>query len=56
MTSKQATWNWTNEHQKAFKHMEKSISREIILVYPNFSKPFVARTNVSKVQLGAVIS
>ena len=28
MTSKQATWNWTEEHQKAFVHMNKSISKE----------------------------
>ena len=34
MTSKQATWNWTEEHQKAFEHMKKSISRETLLVYP----------------------
>ena len=56
MTSKQATWNWTEEHQKAFEHMKKSISRETLLVYPNFSKPFVIHTDASKVQLGAVIS
>ena len=28
MTSKQATWNWTEEHQKAIEHMKKSISRK----------------------------
>ena len=36
MISKQAIWNWTKEHQKAFEHMKESISREILLVYPNF--------------------
>ena len=30
MTSKQATWNRTEEHQKAFEHIKKSISREIV--------------------------
>ena len=55
MTSKQATWNWTEEHQKAFEHMKKSISREALLVYRNFSKPFVIHTDASKVQLGAVL-
>ena len=48
MTCKQATWNWTKQHQKAF--------RETLLVYPNFSKLFVTHTDASKVQLGAVIS
>ena len=56
MTSNQATWNWTEEHQKAFEHMKKSISRDTLLLYDNFSKPFVIHTDASKVQLGAVIS
>ena len=56
MTSKQANWNWTEEHQKAFEHMKKSISRETLLVYPDFDKPFKIHTDASKVQLGAVIS
>ena len=54
--SKQATWTWTKEHQKAFEHMKISISRETLLVYPNFRKPFEIHTDNSKVQLGAVIS
>ena len=56
MTSKQATWKWTEEHQKVFVHMKKSISRETLLVYPNFSKSFVIHTDAFKVQLGAVIN
>ena len=36
--------------------MKQSISRETLLVYPNFSKLFVIHTNTSKTQLGAVIS
>ena len=36
--------------------MIKSVSRETLLVTPNFSKPFVILTDASKVQLGAVIS
>ena len=56
MTSKQATFKWNEEHKKAFEHMKKSISRETLLVYPDFSKPFDIHTDASKVQLGAVIS
>ena len=55
MTSKQATWNWTEEHQKVVEHMKKSISRETLLVYDNFSKPFIIHTDANQVQLGAVI-
>ena len=56
MTSKLGTWNWTEEHQKAFEHMKQSISRETLLGYSNFIKPFVIHTDASKVQLGTVIS
>ena len=50
MTSKQASQNWTEEHQKAFELMKKFISRETLIVYHTFSKPFVAHTDASKVQ------
>ena len=57
MASKQATSDWIEEHQKVFQHMNKSISRETLLVYhPNFSEPFVIHTDASKIQLGVVIS
>ena len=36
--------------------MKKFISRETLLVYPNFSKPFVIHTDANNVQLEAVIS
>ena len=36
--------------------MKKSISRETLLVYPNYSKLFVIHTDTSKVHLGAIIS
>ena len=52
LTSKQATWNWTEGHQKAFEHMKKSLYRETLLVYFNFNKAFVIHTDASKVHLG----
>ena len=55
MTSKEVTWNWTEEHQKAFEHVQKSISRETLLVYPNFNKSFVIRTDDTKVRFWALI-
>ena len=56
MTSKQAKWNWNKECQKAFDTIKKVVSRETLLSYPNFNKPFVIHTDASKLQLGAVIS
>ena len=56
LTSKTAKWEWTNTHQKAFEDIKKVISKETLLAYPNFNKPFVVHTDASKTQLGAVIS
>ena len=56
LVSKNATWQWTNVEQKAFDTMKRIISREVLLSYPNFSKPFVIHTDASNTQLGAVIS
>ena len=47
MISIQATWNWTKEHQKTFEHKKISISKETLLLFSNFSKPFVIHTEVS---------
>ena len=56
MTSKEAKWNWTSECQEAFDKIKKLVSRETLLSYPDFNKPFEIHTDASKVQLGAVIS
>jgi hypothetical protein len=36
--------------------MKKVICREVMLAFPDFSKPFVIHTDASHTQLGAVIS
>ena len=56
LTSKEAKWQWTNAERKAFETMKKLISRETLLKYPDFNKPFVIHTDASHTQLGAVIS
>ena len=55
MTSILAKWNWSKESQKAFETMKKLVSREILLYYPNFNKPFVIHIDPIKLQSGAVI-
>ena len=56
MTSKQAKWNWSKEYQKIFDTIKSLSSRETLLSYPNFDKPFEIHTDSSKLQLGSVIS
>ena len=56
LTSKTATFKWTDVEAKAFNNMKKALSRETLLAYPNFNKPFEIHTDASHTQLGAVIS
>ena len=56
LTSKTTAWHWTDVEQKAFDKMKRIISRETLLVYPDFNKPFIIHTDASHTQLGAVIS
>jgi len=56
MTSKNATWKWTDECQKAFENMKILIAKETLLTYPDFNKEFEIHTDASKLQLGVCIS
>ncbi len=54
--SKDAKWQWTEIEQKAFNQMKCIISREVLLAYPDFNKPFDIQRDASHAQLGAIIS
>ena len=56
LTSKSVPFKWTDTEQKAFETMKKIISEEVLLSYPDFSKPFVIHADASHTQLGAVIT
>src|SRR5687768_2981760 len=56
LTSVNAPWKWTADHQKAFNEMKRIIMRETLLAYPDFSEVFDIHTDASLTQLGACIS
>ena len=56
MTSKQAKWNWSKEYQKNLDTINKLVSRETLLSYPNFNYSFEIHIDASKMHLGSVIS
>ena len=55
LTSSNAKWQWTTVHQAAFERAKKIVSREALLAYPDFNKPFDIYTDASHIQLGSVI-
>ena len=56
LTSKTVKWEWGPKQKAAFAMCKRIIAKEVILAYPDFTKPFVIHTDASHYQLGAVIS
>ncbi len=56
LCSKTTKFSWTEECQKAFELTKKIVSKEVMLAYPDFNKPFEIHTDASDYQLGSVIS
>ena len=56
ITSEKRKWTWNDKDQQAFDQTKKELSPEVLLAYPDFSKPFVVHTDASDYQLGVVIS
>jgi hypothetical protein len=55
LTSVKAAWRWTDVEQTAFDTILRIMAREVLLSYPDFSKPFEIHTDASKYQMGAVL-
>jgi hypothetical protein len=53
---KKRPWHWDSIHQTAFDNVKTTIAKEVVLAYPDFSKPFEIYTDASTKQLGAVIT
>uniref|UniRef100_A0A1B6LP54 RNA-directed DNA polymerase n=1 Tax=Graphocephala atropunctata TaxID=36148 RepID=A0A1B6LP54_9HEMI len=56
LTKGNQSFNWTDECEQAFKSLKEKLMSEPILVYPDFSKPFLLSTDASSVGLGAILA
>jgi hypothetical protein len=54
--TKKKPWRWESIHQQAFDNVKATIAKEVVLAYPDFTKPFEIYTDASMMQLGAVIT
>ena len=54
--TKKSPWHWDENHQKSFNMVKATICQDVVLAYPDFSKPFKIYTGASANQLGAVIT
>lgn len=55
LVGKKTNFKWGPEQQQAFDEIKATISKETLLAFPDFSKPFHIYTDASDYQLGSVI-
>jgi hypothetical protein len=54
--TKKLPWRWDPIHQQAFDDVKTTIVKDVVLAYPDFTKPFEIYTDAFTMQLGAVIT
>ncbi len=54
--TKKKPWWWGLINQQAFNNVKAAITKEVVLAYPDFLKPFEIYMDPSSTQLGAVIA
>jgi hypothetical protein len=50
------SFNWTNNCQQAFDELKEVLSTEPLLIYPDFSQPYIVACDASTKAVGAVLS
>jgi len=50
------SWHWDKIHQEAFDNEEATITKDVTLIYPDYTQGFEVYTDSSKLQLGAIIT
>lgn len=56
MLSTNVPFQWTADCQKAFETLKATITHEVMLSFPDYSKPFHLFTDASDYQIGAVLT
>ncbi len=54
--TKKKPWQWESIHQQAFDNVKATIAKDVVLAYPDITKPFEVYTDASTMQLGSVIT
>ena len=54
--TKKLPWRWDPIHQQAFDKVKTTIAKDVVLAYPDSTKPFEMYRDAFTMQLGAVIT
>ena len=53
---KKVPWHWEKTHQQAFGNIKATTTKDVTLVYPEFTQGFEVNTDSLSLQVGAVIT
>lgn len=56
LLKKDVRYEWSEECDKAFRHLKEKLTTAPILVHPNFEQQFIVRTDASHFAVGAILS
>ena len=56
LTHDDVKWNWRPEHQQAFEKLRNILISDQIMSYPDFTKPFVIKSDASLSAIGYVLT
>jgi hypothetical protein len=56
LTKQNINFRWSEDCQKAFEHLRTCLTTKPIVIYPDFSKPFILHTDASDFAIGAVLA
>ena len=56
LTKKDSPFEWGPEQQEAFVELKNELSQEPLLIYPDFSQPFIVACDASTKAVGAILS
>jgi hypothetical protein len=56
LTSLDVLFQWIDSEHQAFDNLKSTVCCEVLLLYPDFNKPFHIHTDASHYQLGKIIS
>ncbi len=54
--TKRMPWHWDDVHQTALDNIKTAIAKDVVLTYPNYSQGYEIYSDISKFQLGAIIT
>ena len=55
LTRDDVKWAWTPQHQKSFETLRDTLISDKVMAFPNFSEPFIIKTDASLTAIGYVL-